>query len=160
MSKAVYLPITLQPVGHKAVSVLDLEQYCPSQPHCACSTIRFDAPLTRGTPDNTDVSLSIRCQFVAIPKGLATCLKIRQSNASADTLDSMIFILIWVTLRVCKRKHFRALHQSAGLMVGRGGLEPPTSRLSGVRSNHLSYRPQLAANHARAAWWSLGGSNS
>jgi hypothetical protein len=26
-------------------------------------------------------------------------------------------------------------------MVGRGGLEPPTSRLSGVRSNHLSYRP-------------------
>ena len=31
-------------------------------------------------------------------------------------------------------------------MVGRGGLEPPTSRLSGVRSNHLSYRP---------IWWSL-----
>ena len=25
--------------------------------------------------------------------------------------------------------------------VGLGGLEPPTSRLSGVRSNHLSYRP-------------------
>lgn len=30
-------------------------------------------------------------------------------------------------------------------MVGRGGLEPPTSRLSGVRSNHLSYRPILRA---------------
>ncbi len=29
------------------------------------------------------------------------------------------------------------------MMVGRGGLEPPTSRLSGVRSNHLSYRPTL-----------------
>ena len=27
------------------------------------------------------------------------------------------------------------------LMVGLGGLEPPTSRLSGVRSNHLSYKP-------------------
>ena len=26
--------------------------------------------------------------------------------------------------------------------MGLGGLEPPTSRLSGVRSNHLSYRPQ------------------
>ena len=26
--------------------------------------------------------------------------------------------------------------------VGLGGLEPPTSRLSGVRSNHLSYRPR------------------
>ena len=32
------------------------------------------------------------------------------------------------------------------MMVGRGGLEPPTSRLSGVRSNHLSYRP---------IWWSV-----
>jgi hypothetical protein len=26
-------------------------------------------------------------------------------------------------------------------MVGREGVEPSTSRLSGVRSNHLSYRP-------------------
>ena len=27
-------------------------------------------------------------------------------------------------------------------VVGLGGLEPPTSPLSGVRSNHLSYRPR------------------
>ena len=27
-------------------------------------------------------------------------------------------------------------------MVGLGGFEPPTSPLSGVRSNHLSYRPK------------------
>ena len=27
-------------------------------------------------------------------------------------------------------------------MVGLGGLEPPTSPLSGARSNHLSYRPR------------------
>ena len=27
-------------------------------------------------------------------------------------------------------------------LVGLGGLEPPTSPLSGVRSNHLSYRPK------------------
>jgi hypothetical protein len=30
---------------------------------------------------------------------------------------------------------------SSEILVGLGGLEPPTSPLSGVRSNHLSYRP-------------------
>ena len=37
-------------------------------------------------------------------------------------------------------------------LVGRGGLEPPTSRLSGVRSNHLSYRPlrPTAIEHGQA----------
>ena len=44
-------------------------------------------------------------------------------------------------------------------MVGRGGVEPPTSRLSGVRSNHLSYRPGSGPQGA-GGWWSLGGSNS
>ena len=34
------------------------------------------------------------------------------------------------------------------LVVGLDGLEPSTSRLSGVRSNHLSYRPITF-------WWSL-----
>ena len=29
----------------------------------------------------------------------------------------------------------------SSIVVGLGGLEPPTSRLSGVRSNHLSYEP-------------------
>ena len=29
------------------------------------------------------------------------------------------------------------------MMVGLSGLEPPTSRLSGVRSNRLSYKPIL-----------------
>ncbi|CAN0449722.1 unnamed protein product, partial [Laminaria digitata] len=33
---------------------------------------------------------------------------------------------------------------SYAILVGLGGLEPPTSPLSGVRSNHLSYRPGFA----------------
>ena len=65
----------------------------------------------------------------------------------------------------------------ANNLVGRGGLEPPTSRLSGVRSNHLSYRPNEVevrdfsggAHHAKGTlpkvticssiWWSVSGSN-
>ena len=38
----------------------------------------------------------------------------------------------------CHRPHAVALWRDR---VGLGGLEPPTLRLSGVRSNHLSYRP-------------------
>ena len=40
-------------------------------------------------------------------------------------------------------------------LVGLGGLEPPASPLSGVRSNHLSYRPIMGSDR----WWSLSGSN-
>ena len=32
------------------------------------------------------------------------------------------------------------------LLVGSSGLEPPTSRLSGVRSNQLSYEPELGGD--------------
>jgi hypothetical protein len=39
------------------------------------------------------------------------------------------------------------------LLVGLGGIEPPTSPLSGVRSSHLSYRP------GPHTWWSWSGSN-
>ena len=41
-------------------------------------------------------------------------------------------------------------------LVGLGGLEPPASPLSGVRSNHLSYRPK---SQSRTEWWSQSGSN-
>ena len=42
----------------------------------------------------------------------------------------------FVSLSICSR-------QASLALVGTSGLEPPTSRLSGVRSNHLSYAPML-----------------
>ena len=41
------------------------------------------------------------------------------------------------------------------ILVVLGGIEPPTSPLSGVRSSHLSYRPK--PDHTQ--WWSWSGSN-
>ena len=38
-------------------------------------------------------------------------------------------------------RNFALRNDILNAMVGLGGLEPPTSRLSGVRSNHLSYKP-------------------
>ena len=43
-------------------------------------------------------------------------------------------LLAYVLLALIPRFAFAKL-------VGSSGLEPPTSRLSGVRSNHLSYEP-------------------
>ena len=49
------------------------------------------------------------------------------------------------------------------ILVGSSGLEPPTSRLSGARSNHLSYEPMLVFGVSRSSrtvyvtfslrWW-------
>ena len=38
--------------------------------------------------------------------------------------------------------------KSRAILVGLGGFEPPTSPLSGVRSNQLSYRPGFACPDA------------
>ncbi len=53
-------------------------------------------------------------------------------------------------LVVVPKKHFRySVVKDRKTVVGLGGVEPPTSPLSGVRSSHLSYRPG-----GDASWWS------
>ena len=76
---------------------------------------------------------SIRLIFVSLLLAfniLCSIFKLPDQNAS------FAFILIF---KFRKRNLFVL---PFGLdMVGTSGLEPPTSRLSGVRSNHLSYAP-------------------
>ena len=47
-----------------------------------------------------------------------------------------------------KPDHTRHWRGNAEAMVGVGGLEPPTLRLSGVRSNRLSYTPAGRCQHS------------
>ena len=47
------------------------------------------------------------------------------------------------------RPFFALLYSLTADMVGLGGLEPPTSRLSGARSNHLSYKPASSQTQLR-----------
>ena len=50
----------------------------------------------------------------------------------------------------CTRVGF--IVQDGEKMVGLGGFEPPTSPLSGVRSNQLSYRPEVLVNVSNLCW--------
>src|SRR2546430_13126160 len=64
-----------------------------------------------------------------------------------------MWVGLWV--EICGTTPHNLLKQ----MVGLGGLEPPTSPLSGARSSHLSYRPQhrsgTAHNHLIVWWFSV-----
>ena len=59
---------------------------------------------------------------------------------SADALTQVV--KNHVVDQIVEQGGFERCLQSVA-MVGLGRLELPTSRLSGVRSNHLSYRPLL-----------------
>ena len=59
-------------------------------------------------------------------------------------------------------RHHRAMYvtdppclSATSFLVGLGGLEPPTSPLSGVRSNRLSYRPEVTDPPGRGSAASL-----
>ena len=101
---------------------------------------RFRTPEGDGIKHKSRVSLSSRCQRPQRSKRISNSqpcpTKPGGQNLAAEPRGSM---------PVAERRQSKdsdEIHQEPeGRMVGRGGLEPPTSRLSGVRSNQLSYRP-------------------
>ena len=71
-----------------------------------------------------------------VSKFVKNCYLLKTSNL--EMISHFLNILILFTLAYLKFAYYLVVKVQ---MVGLGGLEPPTSRLSGVRSNLLSYRP-------------------
>ena len=83
----------------------------------------------------------------------------RGGGASRDRTDDLklaklaLSQLSYGPVTTCECSRMFALTSRSDAVVGREGVEPSTSRLSGVRSNHLSYRPPChpPAKRPRAA---------
>ena len=52
-------------------------------------------------------------------------------------------LITFLSLYLLSLFSFQSAFATFVALVGLSGLEPPTSRLSGVRSNRLSYKPML-----------------
>jgi hypothetical protein len=70
-----------------------------------------------------------------------------QQTADYSAADEHRSTLIRNSIVCFIRVHLRSSAAQTSL-VGPGGIEPPTSPLSGVRSSHLSYGPRLATGGA------------
>ena len=77
---------------------------------------------------------------------LTPCLQGRCSPSWATPPFRVLIFRRLCVLRDCRVCLYaiERIHIGYGKLVGLSGLEPPTSRLSGVRSNHLSYAPMLS----------------
>ena len=99
-----------------AVSRVLLRLLVPRHSPCALCSLTLESLWFFGflLDDNTIVVLGLPFNFIVLPQYL---------------------IAFFVQFSRCDRCFLKSS------LVGSSGLEPPTSRLSGVRSNHLSYEP-------------------
>ena len=72
-------------------------------------------------------SMNNLCRYLLLP--VITSNHIRSGDKGIRTLDPLL------------AKQVLSQLSYAPILMGLSGLEPPTSRLSGVRSNQLSYKP-------------------
>ena len=78
--------------------------------------------------------------------------------SSLPFISKKFFLLLIRSFSIVQFSRCIPFTQLPLCLVGSSGLEPPTSRLSGVRSNHLSYEPiQLSFGGPSPAFLDFGG---
>ena len=125
---------------------------CSSPQLIAACHVLLRLPVPRHPP-----CALIHLTFVKqVASSLGYYLEIVSLPFSITTSVFDLFLDIRFVKKICFSLCF--IHFSR-FMVGLGGLEPPASRLSGVRSNHLSYKPMIIHGYHEtvhsAGWYSL-----
>ena len=78
-------------------------------------------------------SMNNLCRYLLLP--VITSNHIRSGDKGIRTLDPLL------ARQVLSQLSYAPMVSNIKLLMGLNGLEPSTSRLSGVRSNQLSYNP-------------------
>ena len=93
-------------------------------------------------------------------------LLLKKDQMLLKLISFNLFVLFSISVRFYSSIYFIRfsmiiLRTSFEILVGSSGLEPPTSRLSGVRSNHLSYEPisYFGVSRFSRRWWRWWDSN-
>ena len=84
--------------------------------------------------------ISFAVFVVQFSRCVFTMTAVCQSCFLLDSFNLLVLILRGRSCSVC-RSFWLGVFYFIRRLVGTSGFEPPTSRLSGVRSNHLSYAP-------------------
>ena len=141
------LPRPSSPLTAKASTVCawSLDHITPSRLRITSQTTLFTSPTClNDTFDSFEPKRLLRPKFskntkqasTPVPfqnRSCARAVSLRDGGASRDRTDDPLLA-----------KQVLSQLSYGPIVVGLGGLEPPASPLSGVRSNHLSYRPNLS----------------
>ena len=84
----------------------------------------------------------VKRQFRVLPTDFASLAKALQPQLAPRSNHNKVVLVLITALKKDRNKSYPFL-------MGRSGLEPPTSPLSGVRSNHLSLQPLYLLSHLR-----------
>ena len=120
----------------------------PEPRHSPCALISLTVPNSDSNPANDFSIAKIAVSHKYLNK-LIVSFAVSFFSVQFSRCKSLCFGSVNV---------FLTFHQS---MVGSSGLEPPTSRLSGARSNRLSYEPILrqaqrvfdVSHFHQSLWW-------